>query len=107
MAGAEKGTLGHKNEKKVPLSKRGRPCHVSLARIEISIFQGALALPFLCWEKKRKKRNPPSTRPSASLASGLPTAGPQTRPDRSGLRQVRTLVPHAPPALGVVEREKR
>jgi hypothetical protein len=38
-------------------------------------------------KENEAKERAPSTWPSASLAKGLPAAVPQTRPDKSGLRQ--------------------
>jgi hypothetical protein len=61
---------------------------------------------FFGGQKKEAKERPPSTWPSASLAGRMPAAVPQTRPDKSGLKQCGPFFPHASVARGCVERDK-
>ena len=44
-------------------------------------------------------------RGAAALVQRFPAAAPQTRPDKSGLKQCVTLFPHETAALGCVEWE--
>jgi hypothetical protein len=60
----------------------------------------------LAAKENEAKERPPSTWPSASLARRMPAAVPQTRPDKSGLKQCGPFFPHAAVALGCIERDK-
>jgi hypothetical protein len=77
--------------------ERSRRLALTLQRVELSALRSRnlphFHLHFLCSPKENEaKEKAPSTWPAAPLAQRLPAAVPQTRPDKSGLRQCVTFI---------------